>query len=114
MNVTDWKSQMEAELHRAQTAWKEGNDGKARACSRRAVGIILKELDRRNPAQNARPHSAVDRMKEVAANTSLPENIRRAAQRLTANVSRRLSSDFTFHPIRDAQILIDYFSKMPC
>jgi hypothetical protein len=110
MNGTDWKSQIESELHRAQMALEEGSDGKARACSRRAVGILLKEMDDAK-SQNARPRSAVDRLRETADDESLPENIRGAAQRLTTNVRRRLSRDFTFHPVRDAQILIDYFSK---
>lgn len=107
----DWKIQIQNELDHARLALTDGNDGKARACSRRAVGIILKQLEQKNKL-NVRTLSAVDRLKEVAANETFPENIRKAAQRMVTNVKDRLSEDFTFHPIRDAEILIDHFLKI--
>ncbi len=108
---SDWRSRMETEMSAARQAWDEKNDGRARACVRRAVGILLKEVDRRDGKPLNSSFSAVDRLRHVAADQELPENIRKAAQRLVTNINNRLSTDFTLHPIHDANILIDYFQK---
>ncbi len=106
----DWKIQIQNELDHARLALTDGNDGKARACSRRAVGIMLKQLEQKNKT-GVRTLSAVDRLKEIASDETLPENIRKAAQRLVTNVNRRLTENFTLHPLNDVKILIDYFSE---
>jgi hypothetical protein len=101
-----------AELEAGQKAWSEKNDGKARACARRAAGIIIKEyLILKQPSSSV-SQSALDRLREVTVNENLPENIRKAALRLITNVNDRLSVDFTLHPINDAKILIAYFKNL--
>lgn len=112
MRYTPWEAQIAAELKNAQKALLEKNDGKARACARRAVGIIIKEYLTRKQNVPAQSQSALDQLKEVSNNEQIPENIRKAAQRLTTNVRERLSPDFTLHPVHDADILISYFKKL--
>lgn len=103
---------MSAELDHARKALSERNDGRARACARRAVGILLKEYFTRKQELSDSPRSAVDRLKEVSAGSQFPENIQKAAQRLVTHVNNRLSPDFTLHPVHDAEILITYFKKL--
>lgn len=105
-----WAEQITTELTNAEKALAEKNDGKARACARRAAGIIIKEYlrqDSKSPSQ-----SALDRLKNVSTNEQFPEHIRKAALRLITNVKDRLSPNFTFHPIHDAEILITYFKDL--
>jgi hypothetical protein len=107
-----WADRIQAEMAAAQTAWADKNDGRARACARRAVGILLKEIELKKEIRSSGASSAIERLRFVAANNELPEKIKKAAQRLVTNVNDRLSPDFTLHPINDAQILIDYFKNL--
>lgn len=107
-----WEERVAAELATGQKAWSEKNDGKARACARRAAGIIIKEYLIRIHHTSTVPQSALDRLREVSINETYPENIRKTAQRLTTNVNDRLNSNFTLHPINDAKILITYFKSL--
>ena len=106
----NWKIQIENEIKQAERALKEGNDGRARTCARRAAGIALKEYDSEQNHPD-RKISSIDRLREISTNENLPDKIRKAAQRLITNVNNRLSENFTFHPIRDANIIIEYFSS---
>ncbi len=97
----------EVELSDAEKAWQEGNDGRARACCRRAVGAVLKtaELYSEKHEKNI---NAVDRIQAFSTKSEVPGKVRKAAVRLTTNVRDRLSPDFTFNPLLDAKIIIDY------
>jgi hypothetical protein len=43
-----WEIQFQAEIDQAENARSQGNEGKARVCARRAVGIVLGEYFRRH------------------------------------------------------------------
>ncbi|MBL7994628.1 hypothetical protein JNM05_04580 [bacterium] len=107
-----WEALIAEELAMAQQALSEKNDGKARACARRAVGIIVKEYWTQKQDGAVLPQSAIDRLKGVSADEQFPESIRKAAQRLVTNVKDRLSVDFTLHPVHDAEIIITYFKNL--
>ncbi|KAB2877819.1 hypothetical protein F9K33_15445 [bacterium] len=112
-NNTPWESQIANELANAKKALSEKNDGRARACARRAVGVIVKEYWAQKKTTGSAPaQSAVDRLNDVSRNEQFPEDIRKAAQRLTTNVKYRLSSDFTLHPVHDAELIITYFKNL--
>lgn len=102
-NMNDW----EKELSEAEEAWRAGNDGRARACCRRAVGVVLKAADIYSEKHN-KNQCALDRIRTFSENSDVPEKVRKAAVRLTTNVRDRLSPDFTFHPLLDAKMIIDY------
>ena len=106
-----WADRIQTEMEAAQKAWADKNDGRARACARRAVGILLREIEIKKQKRSPRS-SSIEQLRSVAANNEIPEKIKKAAQRLVTNVNDRLSPDFTLHPINDAQILIDYFKNL--
>jgi len=110
----DWEIQLEKELSAAQKAWKEGNDGKTRACIRRATGIIITIFNQENPQFFIEGTSAVDKLRNLSAHPQFPSEIRKTALRLSTNVRDRLTPDFTLHPLNDGNIIIDYFkSRLP-
>jgi len=57
-----WKSLFQAEINQARNARSKGNEGMARVCARRAVGIIIGEYFRRNRIPLDSP-SAYDRLR---------------------------------------------------
>jgi hypothetical protein len=57
-----WKDLYLAEITRAKSARIEGNEGMARVCARRAVGIMIGEYLNRRGVANPGP-SAYDRMR---------------------------------------------------
>ncbi|NUM81714.1 hypothetical protein HUU42_13020 [bacterium] len=111
MNPLSWQTALESEMRAAQKAWIEQNDGRARACVRRAVGIILSEYNRAHNKEIITGKTALDRLRHVASDSRFPEEIRKAATRLTTNVNQRLTPHFTFHPLNDANILIVFFQN---
>lgn len=107
--IKDW----EKEMSEAARAWRDGNDGRARACCRRAVGYLLKVKD--IPASNrTSSRNAVDLIMELSENNDVPDNVRKAAVRLTTNIRDRLSPDFTFNPQLDAKLIIAYLLRADC
>lgn len=95
-----------SELEAARKALKEGNDGRARACCRRAAGLVIQASE----LEVTKSASAVGRLRLLSINREYPESIQKAAQRLTTNVRYRLDRDFAFNPIQDALTIISYFS----
>ena len=64
----DWQSRYQDELEQARSARQKGNEGMARVCARRAVGIIIGEYLIRRGLSDPGP-SAYDRL---SALKSLP------------------------------------------
>lgn len=106
-----WEMRMAQELALAEKALEEGNDGKARACARRAAGVVIAQYNVTHPESELRGSTAIERLRSTAADIKLPESVRQAARRLTTNVNQRLSAEFTLNPVLDARILVVYFSK---
>ena len=59
-----WEIHFQAEIDQAEKSRSEGNEGMARVCARRAVGIVLGEYFRRNKIPMNSP-SAYDRLRFV-------------------------------------------------
>jgi len=59
---SDWETLYNAEISKAESARLRGNDGQARVCARRAVGIVLGEYFHRNNISNI-TKSAYDRLR---------------------------------------------------
>jgi hypothetical protein len=71
----------------------------------------MAEFNRHHPDSRIVGHSAVDLLRTVTETLTIPEPVRKAATRLVTNVTRRLSTDFTFHPVNDARIVISFFEE---
>ena len=101
---------MAAELKMARAAGEAGNDGKMRVCARRATGLVTAAFNQSGGAKAITGNAALQRLKHVADREDFPDEVRRAARRLTVNVNQRLSSNFSFNPLQDAEVIIAYFS----
>ena len=77
-NTPGWENQFQTELLQAETARSEGNEGKARVCSRRAAGIIVGEFFRRRGGDQPGP-SAYDRLKFLRQQPGISQDIREVA-----------------------------------
>ena len=59
--IQTWKHRFQAELNQARTARQSSNEGKARVCARRAVGVLIGEYLFRHGFKDPGP-SAYDRL----------------------------------------------------
>lgn len=96
--------EIEAELSRAREAEKEGNDGKARVCARRAVGKAFTLS--RYPAEPAPALSTTQILNIISADGTLAEGVREAAGRLATSIAENKGLSVSAHPVRDALIII--------
>ncbi|MBI3586143.1 MAG: hypothetical protein HY088_03310 [Ignavibacteriales bacterium] len=100
-----WTDDAEKELTRAREAKKLGNEGRVRVSARRAVSIMVNELQKRVTGKNY-GSDAVRQLQALAEDVGFPQEVRNAAGRLQA----RLSTDFASEskdPIADALIIIE-------
>ncbi len=82
-----WKEALENELERAEAARARGNEGQARVCARRAAGVAAREHMKRLGRTIATP-SAHDLLSLLARDTTVGDELRRAADYLTMRVDR--------------------------
>jgi hypothetical protein len=102
--------QFAQELAAAQAAQKDGNDGKARVCARRAVACATQAW----LAQFSVPRwqgDAMAHLRQIQQDMSFPLPIRQAAERLSTPVTHQHISPFTTNPIADAKLIIAYLSS---
>lgn len=94
------------EMQKAREAWNSGNDGRARACVRRAIGIAVKFYERTHTPFDGQ--SSVDKLRSIAVHPAIPREVQQASLRLTTNVNMRLSPNFSFNPLLDGQVIISF------
>ena len=99
---------IDAELNRAKKALEEGNIGMARVCARRACGNAISFWLEDNPRQGY-GESAMNQLRSIQSDDTLPREIKDAAERLTTHVANQSDLKFTADPIADAKILTNYF-----
>ena len=75
MENSTWQEQFNAEITHAETARAAGNEGMARVCARRAVGIIAGEYLPRQGISTPKP-SAYDRIKFMLDLDLLPVEVK--------------------------------------
>jgi hypothetical protein len=97
------------ELVAAEAAWNEGNEGKARVCARRAVGLSTKDWLEHHPVRRWRG-DAMEHLRQIQQDASFPLSIRQAAQRLSTTVNRQQTAPFTTDPIGDAKLIIAHLA----
>jgi hypothetical protein len=100
---------IEQELAAAEAAWKDANDGKARVCARRAVALATEAWLERLPVRRWRG-DAMEHLRQIQQDSSLPLPIRQAAERLSTPVPRRHAAPFTTDPIGDARVIVEYLT----
>ena len=86
LGMKNWKTEIQAELERAERARARGNEGQARVCARRAAGIAAREyLARRG--ENVRTPSAYDLLNVLKDDPHLPPDLKLVAEHLTLRVN---------------------------
>lgn len=104
----NWVDQLETEIGWGREAEAAGNAGRARTCARRSVGIVVTEYQKRT--ENKYGNDVMRQLGGLASDTELPQEVRKAAERLQS----RLSQDFTSpseHPLEDALIIVNFFRQ---
>lgn len=95
-----------AELNNAHIAISEGNMGKARVCSRRAVGVVVSHFTMEYGTD------AMNIINKLAKNESgvLPTSIQQSALDLSRGFRHELAGEnMGYSPINSAKVIIDYF-----
>ena len=105
-----WQEEMAQELARGREAERAGAQGKARTSARRAVGVVLAELQRQYPGRVS-GRTILEQLQGVAGDSSFPLDAREAAERLHARLNPQFESP-SIHPVADAQIIIQYVSGL--
>jgi hypothetical protein len=103
--------QIEQQLTTAEAAWKDGNEGKARVCARRAVAVATEDWLGRQPIRRWRG-DAMAHLRHIQGDESFPVPVRQAAERLSTAVTKRDSVPFTSDPISDARLIIAHLSAL--
>jgi HEPN domain-containing protein len=106
----NWNDEIEREMARGKEAERTGNRGKARTSARRAAGMAISALQERHPERRY-GRDFIAQLRSFAADVSLPQHVRDAADRLQTRLSPQFDSPST-QPIVDAGIIIEYVIKL--
>ena len=102
----------EAELATGRAALADRNEGMARVCGRRAVGIFIQTIAPYLPISYGT--HAMANLRGIAGDNSLPPEIRAAADRLLGGARSILSgTPYSTDPLGDAARIIGYFGERP-
>ena len=96
------------ELARAHRARRDGNEGRARVCARRAAGWAASSYYEHRTGAEA-PRSALAILTWLRNDENTADEIRVVAMRLTAHVTPSHELPFEEDPLEDAQRMIDEF-----
>ena len=104
--MSDWRTDFETEIARAESARAKKNEGQARVCARRAAGIILREYFARSGVPVHSP-SAYDLLNLLAEQPLLPLDVQRAASLLTQRVDEKFTLPTEADLIAEARTLCE-------
>ena len=100
---------VEQELAAGEAAGRDGNEGKARVCARRAVALATEAWRARLSLPTWRG-DAMEQLRRIQQDASLPGPVRQAAERLSTTVTKRHLAPFTTDPIGDARVIIEHLA----
>ncbi|MBV6396127.1 MAG: hypothetical protein HFACDABA_01715 [Anaerolineales bacterium] len=84
--MSDWQTDFEHEIARAESARAKKNEGQVRVCARRAAGMVVREYFTRIGIPVRTP-SAYELLKLLAEQPHLPLDAQQAASLLTLRVN---------------------------
>jgi hypothetical protein len=96
------------ELARAHRARRDGKEGRARVCARRAAGWAASRYFEHKTGSEA-PRSALSILNWLRNDESTADEFRAIAMRLTAHVTPSHELPFDEDPLEDAQRIIEAF-----
>jgi hypothetical protein len=108
--MTDWKVKIQSEFERAEIARKQGNEGQARVCARRAAGIAIREYYTRR-GKIVRTPSAYDLLQLLADEPQLAPELKQAATYLILRVNEEFKLPVDVDMLDEARKLCDGLLK---
>ena len=108
LNKEQVKEQIEKEFASAAHARSIGNDGMVRVCARRAAGAAITFWLQSHQRQGWGV-DAMNQLKALQIEESMPEEIQEAARRLTTRITGQFTSEFSEDPLDDSKAIIGYF-----
>ncbi len=109
--IMRWGKQIEQELAKAAAGLRDGNDGLARVCARRAVGLGAQNWAERSGSRTW-PGDAMKQLRKIQEEEAFPLEVREAAQRLLTKVTQRDQTLVSTDPIADAQLILSHFDQL--
>lgn len=106
----NWREQIEQELAKAATGLREGNEGLARVCARRAVALGAQHRIERSGV-SAPPGDAMHQLRMIQKSEGVPLWVREGAQRLLTKVTQRNQAPMSTNPIADARLILTYLDQ---
>ncbi len=108
--MSNWQTEIDAELEKASQARQRGNEGQARVCARRAAGIAIREYLAR---RGVRPPSAsaYDLLNLIKDDTHLPSSLKVIADHLTVRVTEEFKLPLQVDLVADAKNFCDELLK---
>lgn len=103
-----WTDNVEKELTRAREAKRLGNEGRVRVSARRAVSVMVNELQR--VTGKTYGSDAVRQLQALTEDASFPQEVRNAAGRLQARLSEDFASE-SKDPLADALVIIECIQR---
>ena len=103
--------QIEQELAKAATGLREGNDGLARVCARRAVALGAQAWVTRG-GRKPGPADAMNQLRKIQQEEAFPLEMREAAQRLLTKVTQRDQAPVSTDPIADARLILAHLDQL--
>lgn len=104
--MSDWKQKLESEFARAEQARREGKEGQARVCARRAAGIAIREYLTKN-GKDIPSDSAYEMLKMLVEDTTQNVDVRQSALYLTLRVTEEFKLPMDIDLISEARRLCD-------
>ena len=103
--------QIEQELAKAATGLREGNDGLARVCARRAVALGAQAWVKRG-RRKPWPADAMNQLRMIQQEEAFPLEMREAVQRLLTKVTQRDQAPVSTDPIADARLILAHLDQL--
>ena len=97
----DPRARIEAELAYARAARKQGKEGRARVCARRAAGWAIAAY-----YPNTGQRGAYLFLRWLASNREVSEKLRSAAGRLTEQITEDHKLPHSEDPLKDAEMIV--------
>ena len=110
MTKAEAQHQIEKELATVRHAEVIGNDGMARVCARRAAGVAI-SLWLQTNSRSGWGVNAMNQLRSLALDETMPQEIRDAAKRLTTKITEQFTSAFSTDSIEDAKIIINFLME---
>lgn len=102
------RQRIQAEMREAFTSRSRGNEGRARVCARRAVGLALAAT-----LGTAGRTNAYDLLRHAAESPGYAEAVRQAAGRLATRVTPEHRLPHAQDPLQDARLILNALGLSP-